>query len=292
VRYVDEAGVAARLPPHEVFRLIQRYLAQREWSDAPAADTAAEPPVIKTGYRHGTPAAYRLRLDGEPPRYLTILAGTGTATGDGAGTGAFDGHGPAAVAATYLTYQRTAALLLAAPWLALAGRRADVLVVGGGRLGRAAAAMAAAVLEGARVRWLVRSPAAVAAAGVPDRVELTGRCAGPFDVLVTATGSTRPLAGEVPLRTARWLVVGGSVRTGAEIRGVPLAGRRQYADNPGNAHARGLLDAPRELPAGPTAGSAVGSSLADEPSVVVVCGGGGVDGFLAAELLRTHPGKL
>jgi hypothetical protein len=267
VRFIDEPAVRARLRSAEVFGLTQEYLAQREWDDAPFADESASPPPVKIGYHRGRPVAYRLRLDDAPPRYVTVLGE--------------HGRPPAAVAATYLTYQRTAALLLTGPWQAAGRRVGSVLVVGAGRLGRSTAALAGELFTGARVMLYERS--ARRPGRTPTGVELISSCAtdSRFDVVITATSSASSLVDDVPLHLARWLVVGGSARTGAEVRGVPLGGRRQYADNPLNARARGLLDDPVRLAASP-------GRLADEPSVVFVCGGGGVDGYLAAECLRRN----
>jgi hypothetical protein len=265
VRYIDESTVARRVSPEEVFRDTQEYLAQAEWQDPPSPDHAVQSPRVKTGYHRGRPAAYRIRLDDAPARYLTVLA---------------DRSGPyAAVAATHLTYHRTAALLLTGPWRASL-RTPSILVVGAGRLGNATAQLAGSVFPGSRVCLYARSP------GPPHRyprhVEvLSGVLDSDFDVVVTATSSTDPLGDQVPLARARWLVVGGDVRTGAEIRGVPLAGRRQLTDHPDNARGRALLDHPCALSA------EAKRPLPDVPSVIVICGGAGIDGYLAARFLNT-----
>jgi hypothetical protein len=268
MRYVDESAVAAHLSPAQIFRHTQGYLTQTEWRDSPRADSSSESPRVKVGYRGEQPAAYRLRLDDGPARFLTVL---------GAG-----GPPVAAVSSTYLTYQRTAALLLTAPWLASADGNVSILVVGGGPLGWATARMAVAVFDRPGVHLYAQSGGP--RTGPEEGIEIISRCpdGSRFDVVITATTSTRSLADQVPLESARWLIVGGSARTGAEVADVPLGGRRQFSDNPANARSRRLLDDPSALL------TVAALDRTDEPSVVVICGGGGIDGYLAAECIQKN----
>lgn len=259
MKLIDEDTIAHHYSPTGIFCDTQRFLSQSHWHDADIADGASAPPVVKIGYLDNVAASYRIRLDAEPPRYVTLV----TVRPDR----------PLLVASTYLTYQRTAALLLSAPWLARShGRR--VLVVGAGRLGSAIAKMAAGIFTESSVSVFSRRPRpAITRSGA--RIVSTISATDRFDIVVTATNSKLPLTSELPLAHARWLVVGGSSRNAVEIRNVPLKPRRQYSDSPLNAKFRGLLDHPDSLPR-PTA-----ATVPDVPSVVIVCGGGGVDGYLA-----------
>jgi hypothetical protein len=278
MKSLSESQVRAALQPADVFAEVRRFLAGPVWRSAVAegredvAPLAGDPvwrPAVKAG-RCGDAVGLRLRPYDEGG-YLTLCWDRPAAE-------------PVAVEATWLTYMRTAAILLLGPWF---DSQPDehLVVLGRGRLGIAVLAMALAVLPHARLASWAPSERRRHAAEALGSVQCHSGSEPPEATLAVFATSAR---GPIPLsehwiEQSRWLCYGGPSALGRRQLGEACRTRIEWADDPACCAAAGLSEASQ-----PLAQLEGSRRLPSARHVLWACGGGPVDAHLARAAINAH----
>lgn len=229
--YLTEEMVKQTISPLDIFRTVVQYMTQYELASEPYAEPslATLPLDVKGGYVKGLGYGARFHYRGNSP-YTTMVwdeEDTFVAT----------------VESTYLTYFRTAALLLLFPWVTK--MPVDrVLVMGAGKLGSACAAFICLLYPDAELWVWSRTRQTLhplwPEGGTEERGEVRWWVPSSdqqhFDLILTCTCAQTPL----PLDhvSASYIGIGGAVN-GARRELPPrlvMAARHIYADDPQRAH--------------------------------------------------------
>lgn len=299
MKSLSECEVRSALPPHLLFEEVRQFISGPSWRSATAdgtEDVAADPandadaasstdpwrPAFKAG-RLGMSAGLRLRPYSEG-HYVTVYWDNPSVQ-------------PTVVESTWLTYMRTAALLLLGPWASSTSHsESSIVVYGRGRLGIAVLELATAVLPGASLTSWAPSDRNRPRVDALDNVAcVTGHAPPVATVTVFATSAATllPLTPSAH-RSCTWLCFGGPLKSSAaQLPDALIAHRDHWTDEPLRCRtlqlsprARSLaelVDSPRS--ARFNARNPLGPSSRDG-HVVWVCGGGPIDVHLAQAAIK------